>query len=78
MKVYICCKMSLIRPRIQKSTFKNQKPNTPYLVPRGDHWKTIQVIKVLRVKCAPISDIAKEMVMVHNNRYLLERYRIHH
>lgn len=78
MKVCICCKMSLIRPRIQKNTVKNQKPNKPYLVPRGDHWKTTQVIKVPRVKRAPISDIAKEMVMVHNNRYLLDRYRIHH
>ena len=70
MKVYVCGKTSLNRAPIQISAFKHQKPGTLYLIGPGDHGKTIQVIKVIRVKCAPITGIAKGMVMV----YLLVRY----
>ena len=40
MKVSICCKTLSNRIRIQKSALKKQKPNTPYLIARGDNKKT--------------------------------------
>lgn len=44
---------------------------TPYLLSRADHRKTIEVMKVIRVKCEPTAGIAKGIVIAHNNRYLL-------
>ena len=37
-------------------------------IARGNHRKTIKVIKVLRVKCAPVTGAANDNVMGHNNR----------
>ena len=73
MKVYICCKTSSNRIRFGKSAFKNQKPKADYLTGWGDHSKTMKVIKVLRVKCAPVTGISRRIVMDHNNRCLLVR-----
>ena len=42
----------------------------PYLIARGDHRKTIKGIKVLRVKCTPVTGIAKGIVIAHNSRRL--------
>ena len=39
-----------------------------FLITRGDHRKSIKVIKGLHVKCAPVTSIAKRIVMAHNNR----------
>ena len=58
MKVYICCKTLSNRIRIRESALKNLKP------------KTIKVMKVLCVKCAPVTVIAKGIVIAHNNRCL--------
>ena len=67
-KVYICCKLSSNRIPIQKSAFKKQKPKMTYLIARGDHLKTIKGIKVLRVKCTPVTGIAKGIVIADNRR----------
>ena len=102
----------------QKSTFKNHKPKTPFLISEGDHSKTIKVTKVLCVECGSVTaektklsiknffskcdqirsflriyshllnkslmenfifvqcvtGIAKEIVMAHNNRYVIVIY----
>ena len=43
-----------------KKWLKNKKLRMPYLIIiRGDHRKTIQVIKVLDVNCAPVTGITK-------------------
>ena len=64
MKLYICCKTLSNRKRIKKKkAFKNQKPISPFLVAAGGERKTIKVIKVLLVKCAPISGITKAIVI---------------
>ena len=55
-----------------------QKPSMPYLLARGDHRKTIKLIKVLRVKWAPVTGIDKGIVMDHYNRSLLVRHGDHH
>ena len=39
-----------------------------------DHRKTIKVIKVFCVICAPVTGIAKGTVMAHKNRCLLVRH----
>ena len=54
--------------------FKNKKSRTPYVIARGDHRKTIKVIKLLRVKCESVTGIA----MAHNIRCLLVRHRDQH
>ena len=48
--------------RVQKSTLKNQKRRTPYLIAPGDHVKTISIIKLLPVKFVFVSSIAKGIV----------------
>ena len=60
MKVCICCKTLSNRIQIQKDAFKNQKPRTPFLIAREDHRKSVKVIKVLHVKCAVVTSIAKK------------------
>ena len=55
MKISLCCKMLSRRIRIKKNTCKNQKSWTPYLLAQGDHTKTIKVIKLLCVKCVPVT-----------------------
>lgn len=50
----------------------------PYLLARGDHMKTLKVIKVLRVKWALGTGIGKGIVMDHYNRSLLVRHGDHH
>ena len=76
-KVFICCKTLSNRIRIQTSAFKKQKPRTTYLVARGDHRKTINVIKVLSVKCTTVTGLTKEIVMAQKNRHLLVRHGDH-
>ena len=49
---------------------------THNLIARGDHRKFVKVIKVLRVKCASATGIAKGMLMAYNG--LLLRRRVHH
>ena len=61
---------------IQKSIFRKQKLRTHYLIAGGDHRKFVKVIKVLRVKCASATGIAKGMLMAYNG--LLLRRRVHH
>ena len=61
-----------------KSAFKKQKKKAPYLVAWGDHGKTIEVMKELCAKHAPITVVAREIVMAHRSRYLLVRYGDHH
>ena len=75
MKVYTCCKTLLNRIRIQQ---KKEKPKTAYLIARGDHRKTINVIKVFYVKCATVTGVTKEIVMTHNSRRLLVRHGRHY
>ena len=36
---------------------------TPHLIARGNHWKTIKAIKVLRDKCSPFTGTTKGIVM---------------
>ena len=50
---------------------------TPYPIARGDHRKTIKQIKVLRVKCAPVTGIAKGIVMAHTNSCLFVKHGDH-
>ena len=59
MNVYICGKTLSNRIRIQKSAVKNQKPRMSYLIARLDHRDAIKEIKVLRVKCATATGMAK-------------------
>ena len=74
MKVYFCCKTLSNGIRIQESAFKKQKARSPYHIVQRDHRKTIKVIKVLRLKYAPVTGIAKRIVMFHNNRCLLDSH----
>ena len=57
---------------------KAQKPTAPYIMARGDHRISIKVLKVLHIECAPVTSIAKQIVMAQNNRCLLVRHRDHH
>ena len=50
--------------RSQKGELKNHKPRSLYLIAQGNHRKSIKVIIVLHVK---------EILMAHNNRFLLVR-----
>ena len=59
MKVHILCKTLSNCIRIQKSAFKNQKPMMLHLIASEDGRKTIKVTKVLHVKCATVTSIAK-------------------
>ena len=72
MKVYFCSKTLRNGIRIQKSAFKKQKARSPYHVARRNLRKTIKVIKVLRLKSASVTGIAKGIVMLQNNRWLLD------
>ena len=69
MKVFICCKTLSLRMQIQVSAFLNQK-----LIARGDLKKSAKIIKVLCVKCAPVTGIAKGIVTFHSNRCVLVRH----
>lgn len=40
----------------------------PCLIARGDYRKPINVIKVLRVQCAPVAGIVKGILKVHKYR----------
>ena len=66
------------RTRIQKSAFKNQRKRTPYTIARGYHKKTIKVIKVYRVKCAPAIAVVKGILIAQNNICLLVRHGNYH
>ena len=68
MKLDIRSRTSLNCIQIQKSACKNTKPRTSYLIARGDYRKTINVIKVLHVQCAPVTGIVKGIVVAYNNR----------
>ena len=63
-----------------KRAFKDQKPKTLFII----YYclmiirETIKGIKALRVKCAPVTRIAKGAVMAHNNRCFLVRYGRNH
>lgn len=59
---YIHYKMLSNRTRIHKSAFKDQKPRTFYFIAPWDHPKTVKVIKVLRVKYAPVTGVARGIV----------------
>ena len=61
---------------IQKSIFRKQKLRTHYFIAGGYHRKFVKVIKVLGVKCAPATGIAKGMLMAYHG--LLVRRRVHH
>ena len=50
MKVHICCKL-----------YQSPKPRKPYLIPGGDNRKTIKVIKVFLVNCAPFAGIVERI-----------------
>ena len=63
---------------MQKTVFKDQTPRKPYLVAGGDHRETVKVMKVLRIKFAPVTDLAKGIVMARNSRCLLVRQGDHH
>lgn len=52
-----------------------QKPETEDLIFRRGNMKTFKVMKVLRVRCTPVTDISKEIVMAHNKRCLEVRNR---
>lgn len=52
-----------------------QKPETGDLIFRRGNMKTFKVMKVLRVRCTPVTDISKEIVMAQNKRYLAVRDR---
>ena len=41
---------------------------TPYLLALGHHRKTIKVMKVLLVACAPYKSIAKGIAIARDNR----------
>ena len=45
-----------------------QKPETEDLIFRGGNMETFKVMKVLRVRCTPLTDISKEIVMAQNKR----------
>ena len=66
------------RMGVQKSTLKNQKQRTPYLTARGDHGKLIDITKLLPVKFAFVSGIAKGTVTTQSKRCLLVRNGDHH
>ena len=57
------CKRKLISPvKRYQTTYefkKAQKSRTPYLIAWEENKKTIKVLKVLRVKYAPVTDMAK-------------------
>ena len=63
---------------MQKTVFKDQTPRKQYLVAGGDHRETVKVMKVLRIKFAPVTDLAKGIVMAYNSRCLLVRQGDHH
>ena len=50
----------------------------PHLIAQEDQRKTIKVIKVLRVKCALATGIAKETAMAYNTRCFLFKHGDHH
>ena len=52
-----------------------QKPETEDLIFRRGNMKTFKVMKVLRVRCTPVTDISKEIVMAHKKRCLEVRNR---
>ena len=56
-EVYICI----------KSAFKNQKRGHPTLFTREIIRQIVKVIKVLRVRCAPVTSIARGIVMAHDH-----------
>ena len=60
MKVYVCYKTSSNLTPIQKSALKNKESKTLNLIAQGNQGKSIKVIKVLRVKCAPVTDIVSK------------------
>ena len=61
----------------QKCAFGKQKTRT-YLIAGGEHRKTNKVMKVLHLKCAPVTGRAKGSVMAYDNRRLLDRPGNHH
>lgn len=71
-KVYVCYKSLSNHARIQINALKNQK-----LISRENHRKTIKVINVFCVKCAPANGIIKGAAMAHNNRSFLVRHADH-
>ena len=75
--IYIYCKTLSNSIRIQKSASKNQKLRKHYFITGGDHRKTIKVIKVLNVKCAPFTGIAEGIGMAHGNGCLLVSHGHH-
>ena len=64
--------------RIKNSSFKNQIPRTPYFIAQTDQRKNIKVMRLLGVRCAPLTGIAKEILLAHNNIRLLVRHGDHH
>ena len=52
-----------------------QKPETEDLILRRGYMKNFKVMKVLRVRCTPLTDISKEIVMAQNKRCLGVRNR---
>ena len=73
-KVFICQKTLSNHIRIQKCSFKKQKPRILCLNARADHGKTYKIIKALRVKCVTVTSITNGNVMTHNKRCLLFRH----
>ena len=47
----------------------------PYLIARRGHRKTIKVIKLLCVRQALVTGLAKEIIMTHNNKNLFVCYK---
>ena len=67
------CKTLLNRMQIQKSTFRNKGAKIHYFVAQGNRKKIIKAIKVLWIKCTPVTCIAKGIAIAHNNRCMLVR-----
>ena len=53
----------------KKKKKQKQKQMTLYLLAIGHHKKTIKVMKVLLVHCAPYARISKAIAMARSNRY---------
>ena len=53
----------------KKKKNQKQKQMTLYLLAIGHHKKTIKVMKVLLVHCAPYARISKAIAMARSNRY---------
>ena len=49
--------------RIKNSSFKNKIPRTPYFIAQTDQRKNIKVMRLLGVRYAPLTGIAKEILL---------------